>query len=117
MRMKITAPRDLKGCERYTEKKERIESLILSTVTNSWLSVVNTFGVLYEAVFESVCFKTGKAISIPFYVQQCVKVFNSVFPKIVPFITTSLFAEGEAGDHDFCRMIGRTMNGGLSLDK
>jgi len=56
---------------------------------------MNTFGALYETVFESVYSRTGKSISNPLDVQRCVNAFNLAFPKIDPFTTISLFEEGE----------------------
>ena len=56
---------DLPGYRKYTKVKDTHEALPMSIVTEFWLSSVNTFELLYEAVFTSVYFRKGKAKLTP----------------------------------------------------
>ena len=85
----------------YEEKGETLEALSISTVTEFWLSAVNIFWALYEAVFQSVYSRTDKAKFTLATGQHCVKEYYVSFPSIVLFITVSLFQEGEGGAYDF----------------
>ena len=116
MRIATTAPNDFMRYEKYEKEGKTKEALSLSTVVEFWLSVVNTFGALYEAEFKSMYSRTDKAKLTTHDAQQCDKVFYASFTGIVPFTTTSLLEEGNVGDRDFFREITRTINGGSSSD-
>ena len=60
--METTAPRDYR---KYTEEGGTHEALPMSIITEFWLSAVNTFGALYEAVFTSVYSRQRKAKMTP----------------------------------------------------
>ena len=61
LRIAMTAPRDLTGYRKYIEERGTNEVLLMSTVIEFWLSKVNTFGSLYEVLFQSLYSRTGKA--------------------------------------------------------
>ena len=65
VRIVTTEPCDITGYRQYEEEGETLESLPMTPVTEFWLSVVNTFGALYEAVFQSVHSRTGKTKHTP----------------------------------------------------
>ena len=83
--MATTAPRDLPDYRKYTEEGGTHEALPMSIVTEFWLSSVNTFEVLYEAVFTSVYSRQGKAKLTPQVAKQCVTKFLESFPGLSPF--------------------------------
>ena len=63
--MATIAPIDLSGYRKYTEEGGTHETLSMSIITEFWLSVVNIYGALYEAVFTSVYSRKGKAKLTP----------------------------------------------------
>ena len=83
----------------------------MAPVTEFWLSVVNAFGALNEAVFQSVYSKIDKTKPTPTAAQHYVKDYYVSFPSTVPFTTIGLFEEGEGGAHDFCNKVARSMTG------
>ena len=86
--MATTAPSDLPDYRMYAEERRTYETLLMSIVTEFWLSTVNTFESLYEVVFQSVYSRTGTA-------KQCVAKFLESFPEIAPFTQLTLFDEGK----------------------
>ena len=81
-----------------------------------WLSAVNTFGSLYEVVFQSVYSRTGKTKLTPQDAKQCVMKFLKQFSGIIPFTQLTFFDEGENGAQVLCKKAAGTMKGGSSLD-
>ena len=114
--MATTAPCDLPGFRKYTEKGGTHEVLLMSLVTNFWLSTVNKFESLYETVFKSVYSRTGKAKLVPQTAKQCVTKFLESFTGIVSFTQLTLFDEGENEARELFNKVAKTMNGGSSLD-
>ena len=76
-------------------KEEKNEVLPMSIVTEFWLSAVNSFGALYEAVFKSVYSRKDKAKLIPQVAKQCVAKILESFLGLAPFTQLTLFDEGE----------------------
>ena len=107
-----TAPSVLPGFRKYTEEGGTHEVLPMPLVTEFWLSTVNTFGALYEAVFTSVYSRKGNAKLTPQAAKQCVTKFLESFLGLAHFTQLTLFDEGENGAHDLCNKVARTMNGG-----
>ena len=65
IRMATTALRDVPGYMKYTDEGGTHEALPMFIVTDFWLSPVNTFGALYEAIFTSVYSRQGKTKPTP----------------------------------------------------
>ena len=114
--MATTSSRDLLGYRKYIEKGGTHEALPMFIVTEFWLSVINTFGALYEVVFTSVYSRQEKAKITPPDAKQCVTKFLESFPGLVPFTELTLFDEGTTGAHALCDKVARSMKGGSSLD-
>ena len=51
--MATTAPSNLPGYSKYIEEGGTQEALHMSIVTEFWLSIVNTFGALYEVLHNN----------------------------------------------------------------
>ena len=109
--MARTAPSVLPGFRKYTEEGGIHEELPMSLVTEFWLSTVNTFGALYEAVFTSVYSRKGKSKLTQKAAKQCVTKFLESFPGLAHFTQLTLFDEAENEAHDLCNKVTRTMNG------
>ena len=90
IRMTTTAPRDPPGYRKCTEEGSAHEALHMSIVTKFWLSSVNTFEVLYEAVFTSVYSRQGKAKLTPQVAKHCLTKFLESFPGLSPFTQLTL---------------------------
>ena len=88
----------------------------MSVLTKNWLSVINTFGALYEVVFQSVYSRTGKSKLTPQASKQYVTKFLESFPRIASFTQLILFDEGGNEDHYLCNKLARTMKSRSSLD-
>ena len=114
IRMATTALRDLPGYMKYTDEGGTHEALHMSIVTEFWLSSVNTFGALYEAVFTSVYSRQGKTKSTLQAAKQCVTKFLESFSGLAPFTQLTLFSEGDTSAHDLCNKVVRSMKGGSS---
>ena len=113
--MTTTAPRDPPGYRKCTEEGSTHEALHMSIVTKFWLSSVNTFGALYEAVFTSVYFIQSKAKLTPQAAKQCVTKFFESFPGLTSFMQLTIFDEGDTGARDLCNKVARSMKGWSSL--
>ena len=86
---------DLPGYRKYTEEGGAHEVLHMLIVTEFWISEVNTFGALYEMMFQSVYSRMSKSKLVPQASKQCVTKFFESFPGIFPFTQLILFDEGE----------------------
>ena len=103
--MATTVPSDRPGYRNYTEEEGTHEALPMSIVTNFWLSVVNAFGALYEAVFTSVYSRKGNAKLTPQAAKQCVTKFFESFPGLTSFMQLTIFDEGDTGARDLCNKV------------